>query len=304
MTPDSIHPPPPGRGIPPHRARRYIKDLLRRHDISPRKALGQHFMVNDVILDALVAACNLTPRTVVVEVGPGIGNLSTRLAEQAGRVIALEIDPAFQRLHDRIASACPNLSFVRCDALKWDWDDTAGALDATDLVIAGNIPYQITSPLIQRLIQSPLPWRAAVLTMQREVAERLCAPPGPKAYGALTLKTRLIAETEVLQTIGPENFYPPPEIESAMVRLNRRPACEIDGLPERLRFFRLCDGLFAHRRKQAPNSLSAAGTFGLGQDAWKRAIEGCGFDPERRGETYSLAEALQLNAAVARAKNH
>ena len=307
--------------LSPGQTRQYVIGLLKRYGLHARKSAGQRFMINDAILEAIVEACALTSETTVVEVGPGIGNLTTRLAERARRVVALELDEAFRPLHNRIAGAYPNIVFQYCDALDWDWDQgsalsgqldlsdrsdrsdrsdqaggavAGGAVECGDLVIAGNIPYQISTPLVLRLLETPLEWRAAVFTTQREVALRLTARPGPKSHGGLSLKTELIAETEILQEVGPENFHPSPSVVSAVVRLRRRAAPVIAEHGARLRFFQLCDGLFAHRRKQAANSLSQSGTFGLSHAQWVETLGRADIDPQRRGETLSLAEAVRL----------
>ncbi|MCX7050214.1 MAG: rRNA adenine dimethyltransferase family protein [Candidatus Sumerlaeota bacterium] len=346
----------------PSQTRHYVIGLLDRYGLSVRKALGQRFMVDDRVLEDIVAACEMTPQTLVIEVGAGIGNLTTRLAEKAGKVIALELDESFRPLHEKIASAYPNIAFHYGDAMDWDWDKAPGtefrvpsseskeqgseiadcglqiadskseAEDQSsivnrqssisnpqspipnpqsairnpqlltpdprpptpDVVIAGNIPYQISTPLILRLLETPWEWRSVVFTLQREVAERVCAPPGSKTHGSLSLKAQLIGEARILRLIGPECFYPAPQVESAALRLTWRHPPIIADARLRLRFFQLCDGLFAFRRKQAPNSLAKAGTFGLNHDQWTEALRQCGVDPLRRGETLSLEEALQL----------
>ncbi len=168
------------------------------------------------------------------------------------------------------------------------------------LVVAGNIPYQISGPLLNSLIRSALPWRRVALMTQLEVAQRVCAGPGTKTYGALSLKRTLLAEARIVALVGPENFFPSPKVQSAVVALERKTTCPLSDRQDVLRFFKLCDGLFAYRRKQAPNSLVRAGALGLSHAEWMSAFQNAQFDPNRRGETFDLDETLRLyHAAMA-----
>jgi len=276
--------------------------LMKRYGLSARRSIGQHTIINDRILEDIVAACDLTPATTVVEVGAGIGNLTTRLAEKAGRVMAIELDETFRPLHEKMAAAYPDLSFHYADAVKWDWEGNVRPARPGDLAIAGNIPYQITTPLVIRLLASPLEWRATVFMTQREVAERLCAKPGSKPCGSVSLKTALMCNTEILFAVGADNFHPRPRVESAVIRLVRRAEPLLPGNDARGRFFKFADALFAHRRKQAPNSLAQAGAFGLSQAQWKETMSACGLVSSRRGESLSLEESLELFRAAEAAR--
>jgi len=295
---NSTPPQPPGTKI----ARRYIIDLLKRYGLQVRRSIGQHFLINDRILHQIVDACQLAPETAVVEIGPGIGNLTSRLAEKAGTVIALELDESFRELHQKMAEAYPGLSFNYGDAMDWNWDAMPPVAQSEDIVIAGNIPYQISSPLINCLLASRIDWRAVVFTTQLEVAQRICATPGPKNYGTLSLKTALLCEAEILFNLSPKEFYPRPRVDSAVIRLTRKKNPAITDHQARKRFFKFADGLFAHRRKQAPNSLSQAGVCNMNAKQWSRLFEQCGFAPTIRGEVLNLEEALAIYHAAEKLK--
>ena len=324
--------------------RQYVLDLMKRYQLNASKALGQRFLINDAYLDLAIEACELDKQTLAIEVGAGIGNLTSRLAEKAGHVLSIEVDESFRKLHEKIADGWGNIQFHYGDALHVDWegsdaasilaqarrqalaqaqararargeDDVAGDGDGNGegdgnaaapegewerIVVAGNIPYQISGPLLNSLVRSLLPWRRVVLMTQLEVAQRVCAGPGGKTYGALSLKRSLVADARILAEVGPENFLPSPRVRSAVVVLERKTSCPLTDRQDVLQFFRVCDGLFAYRRKQAPNSLVRAGALGMTREQWLAVFEQADFDPNRRGETFDLDEALRLyHAALA-----
>ncbi len=290
--------------LSPKQARRYIIDLLKRYGLSAEKSLGQHYLINEDVLDQVVAACALGASTAVIEVGAGIGNLTTRLAESARRIVSLELDRKFAVLHEKMAAAYDSLSFEYGDAMKWPWKKPARDwLEEPDLVIAGNIPYQISSPLLNAILKSPLPWRRIVFLVQLEVGERLCAHPGEKIWGALPLKFALVSRPELIAVVPPTHFFPRPRVHSAILRIERLDSPALPMLEEQIQFFKMADGLFAHRRKQVFNSLHQAGALGLNLEQWKQALEDAGIDPVRRGESFTLSEAITLYRAAESIRN-
>lgn len=280
--------------LSPKQTRAYVLDLMKRYDLHARKSIGQHFMIDDSVLDRIVDACDLTKETAVVEIGAGIGNLTTRLAADAGRVISIEMDESFRPLHDKMDAAYEGLTFHYGDAMDFEWNAPPFDPPATDLVIAGNIPYQITSPLIMDLLRSPAPWRSVVFMIQQEVARRVCAEPGTKIYGALSLKSWMLCDRDYLFDVSARSFLPPPRVESAVIRLTRKAIQPLSDHASRMRFYKLADALFARRRKQSPNSLAEAGAFGMGRDEWTEILKQAHLDPQRRGETFTLEEVLRL----------
>ncbi|MBC7105476.1 MAG: 16S rRNA (adenine(1518)-N(6)/adenine(1519)-N(6))-dimethyltransferase RsmA [Firmicutes bacterium] len=279
-----------------------VRALLRRYGLRPRKALGQHFMVSDAALGRLLEAAELDRHDVVVEVGPGLGTLTGKLAERVRLVIALELDRA---LLEVLAETCTGrpVAVVRGDALAVNLDDlvhhhTGGEYGrgGRPYKVVANLPYYITGPFLGRLVRENRFWSTAVLTVQLEVARRLVARPGTKEYGALTLLVAYHAEVEVVGRIPPGAFYPPPEVTSAIVRLRRRerPPVEVrdaEGL------FRLVRMAFGRRRKTILNALAGA-DGGASRCEWQAVLERAGIDPVRRGESLSLAEFARLAEAV------
>ncbi len=187
------------------------RDALHRLGLRPRKALGQNFLIDANILRLIAAQADLRPDETVLEIGPGLGALTRELLAAAGKVIAIEKD---RRLCEFLAVRFPALELIEGDAVTV-------ALPAVNKVVA-NLPYSISTPILERLVEGDSPPRAMVLTLQREVAQRLAATPRHKDYGALTLFTQLRYHVEIAHVISPRCFFPPPQVESAIVVLLRR----------------------------------------------------------------------------------
>jgi 16S rRNA (adenine1518-N6/adenine1519-N6)-dimethyltransferase len=215
------------------------------------RRLGQHFLVRESILSKIAdAACGDRVET-VVEIGPGKGALTKHLVERTARVAAIEVDPYLagylrQKFRDR-----PNLEIIENDVLKTDLGQWGPA------VIAGNLPYYITSPIIERVFQAGGDWIRAVFLMQKEVAERLTAKPGSRDYGYLSVHTQLFSRPEYLFTVSAAAFAPPPKVESAVVRLMPRDARTEWGLKDPADFVRFASAAFQQKRKTMRNNLRA-----------------------------------------------
>lgn len=274
-----------------------VRALLARHGIVPRKALGQHFLVAAPVLDCIVGSLALGPGDTVVEIGPGLGVLTQRIAAAGVRVVAVEIDARLLPVLRQILAAYPNACVVHGDALKVDFDALVAAYGGTTpYKVAGNLPYNITGPLLARLLRGGLAVERLVLMVQKEVAERLVARPGHKDYGALTVLVQYYTRCRVVTRVSRRCFYPPPEVASAVVELlihRQRPASVRD---EDL-FFKVVRAAFAQRRKTLLNALRAQ--MGAEKDDWEHILARAGIDPQRRGETLTVAEFAALANAVA-----
>lgn len=222
------------------------------HDAStprPRKRFGQHFLTDPRILDRIADALAPAATETVVEIGPGRGALTDRFADRAGRVVAIEIDRDLaavlrERYRDR-----PHVEIVTADALEVDWSALAGG----PFVLAGNLPYYITTPLLFRALEVPRPQRA-VLLVQREVAERLTARPGTRQYGALSVNVQLLAQVEIVGRVPAGAFSPVPEVDSAIVHVVPRAQGPVPPEDEQA-LRRFIQGMFAYRRKQVTRAL-------------------------------------------------
>lgn len=268
----------------------------RRGGIQADKSLGQHFLVNEGAADCIVAAALDSEPEGVVEIGPGLGVLTHRLAASGLPVVGVEMDEAMRPALERIRAEHANLELRWADALTVDMSEftTRGPWAAV-----GNIPYQITSPLLDQLLTTEPPFSTIVLMIQREVAGRLMADPGGKDYGALTLLVRFYAGMpEVVAELTPASFDPPPKVHSTVLQITPRTPPIED--PERRKlFFRVVRGAFGQRRKQLVNALAGAPGLPVDRDQARSALGKARIASSRRGETLSLEEFVALTGAVA-----
>ncbi len=272
--------------------------FFRRHGIRLRKELGQHFLLDRDVSEGILLAADLDAKDTVVEIGAGVGNLTTELALRAGAVYAVEYDEALVRLLRRTTSNHKNVVVVHCDALKYHPERIQGA---PKVKVVGNLPYSISKPLILRFLE----WREQVVFMvlmvQDEVADRLAASPGTKAYGTLTIAVQLYMNVEKIASVPKHAFFPEPEVDSAIVKLvpYPKPAVEMD---DPAFYFSLVKAAFAHRRKTLWNNLKAARFLNVPPANWLGALRDSGIEPSRRGETLSLEAYASIVNALARPK--
>ncbi len=259
------------------------------------KRFGQHFLSDQKILTAIVEALAPTPSDTVVEVGPGRGSLTDILAERSARVIAVEIDRALvaqlrEKYRDR-----PTVEIVEGDFLETDLTALAGK----DFLLIGNVPYNITTPILFKTLEPPIPARSVFL-VQREVAERMAAAPGTGSYGALSVNVAAVAEVEQVLTVPASAFRPPPKVDSAVVRLTPRaePLVALESLEAFRTFVQAAFGL---RRKQMVRVLRTV--RGLSADRAAELLERVGIDPSARPEVVAPAEFARLFEVVAKVQN-
>ena len=259
----------------------------------PKKRFGQHFLASPTILTGILRLAELAPDDVVVEIGAGTGTLTEALAGRVGRLLALELDrdliaPLRQRFADR-----PEVEIVHTDALSFDFDQ----LPAPIKVVA-NLPYGTAVAILTRLLRQRSRLRCAVIMLQREVAERLCARPGTKAYGSLTLVTQWYASVDKGFHVPPSAFSPPPKVTSTVVRIIPRATPPV-AVRDEACLFRTIHAAFAQRRKTLTNALRHA-FHPLEPAALRHALESSGIAPSRRGETLTLGEFARLSDALQR----
>jgi 16S rRNA (adenine1518-N6/adenine1519-N6)-dimethyltransferase len=256
-----------------------------------RRALGQHFLRDAGIARAIVDLVAPTPRDLVVEIGPGEGALTGELARRAGRLVALEIDPA---LAAGLRSRFAGVEILESDARTWDY----GALRASAggrVLVVGNLPYSVGKPILQALVTARTAIQEMALMLQREVAERVAAAPGGRTYGSLSVLTQLYCDVRVALRVPPGAFRPPPQVESAVLHLRVREAPRV-ALADERRFASVVRAAFAQRRKTLTNAL--AGGLGLSAERVRAAAEGAGLDPVRRAETLTIPEFAALVARL------
>ncbi len=254
------------------------------------KRFGQHFLSDPKLLARIADAAELTANDTVIEIGPGRGSLTSQLVSRAGHVIAVEIDRALAAaLRERYESE-PRVRIIEGDVLAQD----LGALAGGRYVLIGNVPYYITTPIIFHALRAPRPTRAVFL-VQREVAERMAAPPGSKTYGALSVTLQTLARVELLFGVPAGAFKPPPKVESAVVRITPRDDTAVPP-PQEERFRRMVQAVFAQRRKQMARVLRSVAS--LDAAAADALLSGIAIAPEARPETLSPADFARLFVAL------
>lgn len=265
------------------------KDLLRRHGIRPDRRLGQNFLFNPNALEKVVAAAELGGHETVLEIGAGVGSLTRLLAQRAGRVVAVEFDQRLLPALREVVEPFPNVRIVEGDILSLDLPDLVGG---ERYQVVANIPYNITSAVIRKLMEADSSPGRVVLTIQQEVAERIVAEPGDMSL--LALSVQLYGEPSVRNRISKRDFYPSPEVDSAVLRIDLRAELPLsNGELEAL--FMLARAGFHQRRKQLRNSLGH-GTE-LSRNDVDELMESVGLSPKRRPQSLGVEEWIELTLA-------
>jgi 16S rRNA (adenine1518-N6/adenine1519-N6)-dimethyltransferase len=254
--------------------------------VRPKKQLGQHFLADENILGVIERLAALAPDDVVLEIGPGLGVLTRRLADRAGHVHAVEVDrslaPHLAELAER-----PNVDLHWGDALQID----LAALDPVPTKLVANLPYNVATPIVAETLAGMPSLELWTVMVQREVADRFFASPSTKAYGGVSVLVQLASERTGFHPVSRTVFRPPPNVDSALVAFRRRPLP--DDFP---RIKRVVDAAFAHRRKTLPNSLALAGV--CSRDEAAAALASIGRTPETRAEALTPREFVALTEAL------
>jgi 16S rRNA (adenine1518-N6/adenine1519-N6)-dimethyltransferase len=275
------------------------KDLLRKYGVHPRKRLGQSFLLDLNVIDKIIRIAGLTAADTVVEIGAGLGVLTALIAGRAGQVIALEIDDRMISILREELRDLENVSIIETDVLHYDFaaplrrDDRA--VPCGKLKIIGNIPYNISSLILFHLLEHRLQIHSMVLMLQKEVAERITALPGTKAYGTLSVILAMYFVISREFSVPGSCFYPPPRVDSAVIRMTARdgPAFPLTSAPF---FQRVVRAAFAQRRKTLINNLRFAfHELSAGSGGIAAVLDRLGMDGRRRGETLSVEEFARLS---------
>jgi 16S rRNA (adenine1518-N6/adenine1519-N6)-dimethyltransferase len=270
--------------------------LLRRHGVRPKKSLGQNFLTDERALARIVAAADIDSEDTVLEIGPGVGSLTRHLAQAARRVIAIEIDHQLIPVLQQVLADHSHVEVLQGDFLDMHPAHLVPPITPpASLKVVANIPYYITAPILRRLLESEPRPSLAVLTVQREVAERICAEPGDMSL--LAVSVQFYGRPRIVAHIPAGAFYPPPEVDSAVVRIDlfESPAVEVASVD---RFFRIVQAGFRQKRKQLKNAR--AGGLALPAAQAAAALRAAEVDPSRRAETLSLEEWARVDAEFAR----
>ena len=274
------------------------KEILAKHGFTFKKSLGQNFLTEPNILRKIVETATINKETNVIEVGPGIGALTEHLAQQANQVLAFEIDDRLIPVLADTLRPYKNVTVVHQDVLKAPLQQiTEETFEQPDLPlkVVANLPYYITTPIMMHFLESDLPVAEMVVMMQKEVADRISAKPGTKAYGSLSIAVQYYMEAKLAFIVPKTVFVPQPNVDSAILKLTRRATPAVSVTDEQA-FFRLTNAAFQLRRKTLWNNLQ--NSYGKEEEtkAWlKASLEAAGIEPSRRGETLSLAEFAALS---------
>ena len=268
-----------------------LKALLRNRKLRLTKRLGQHHLIDPRVIERFVGACRLSGSDTVVEIGAGLGALTEPLAQRAGRVIAVEVDERIgAALAERLAPMM-NVTVVREDILVFSWDRVSGA------VVVGAIPYHITSPILVTLCEARAAISRAILIVQREVAQRLSAKPGTKAYGRLSVLGQYGWEITPLFSIARSAFFPQPAVDSFCLELGHRARPPVD-VEDEAAFFAVVKAAFAHRRKTLVNCLRDELHPQTPRSELETLMRTLGLSGDVRGEMLSLAQFARLAKAL------
>jgi 16S rRNA (adenine1518-N6/adenine1519-N6)-dimethyltransferase len=285
----------------------YLRQLLSERGLAPRSSLGQCFLTDLNLLDILVDAADLSRDDCVLEVGTGTGSLTQRLAATARSVLSVEIDLGLFRLASETVGLLPNVRLLHADVLArknainpdalavFDAlaiDTRHSALTRQRLKLVANLPYAVATPVISLLLLDDRPWDRFVVTIQKELADRLLAVPGTKDYGHLSVLSQSLADVELLRELPPTVFWPRPKVWSAFVRINPQPnkRAAIRHLPT---FFRFTRGVMLHRRKVLRVAMSSM-LSGVPKPAVDSFLLGLSIDPQTRAESLPASEFVRL----------
>ena len=276
------------------------KEILMKHGFTMKKSLGQNFLTDPNILRKIVIAAQIDKQTNVIEVGPGIGALTQHLAEKANQVLAFEIDNRLIPILADTLEDYPNVQFQNQDILTADLVQVTSEKfeEKLPIKVVANLPYYITTPIMMYFLESNLEIAEMVVMMQREVADRISAKPGTKAYGSLSIAVQYYMEATVAFIVPKTVFVPQPNVDSAILKLTRRkqPAVEVTNETE---FFQLIKAAFELRRKTLWNNLLHHYGKNETNKKWlQESLQSATIDPSRRGETLSLEEFASLSNAM------
>jgi len=287
----------------PRQTLSYLRNLFEVHGIQPKNKLGQNFLIDLNLLDILVQTAELTPRDLVVEIGSGTGSLTGRLADQAGQVLGVELDPAFVDLLREAVGDRDNVRILHADVLKNKNELHPEVLVAVDqlrresgcdrIKLVANLPYAVAVPVIGNFLVSDLAFERMVVTVQWEIAERLLSEPGSHDYGALAVLVQSITEVRLVRKLPPAVFWPRPQVASAIVRIlpDADKRARVGDVPRFRNFLR---DLYTHRRKNLRGALAGLPSRRRDKSEVDRKLTELGLDGAIRAETLDVEQHLRL----------
>ena len=269
--------------------------VIKKYDFSFQKRFGQNFLIDEHVLDKIIEAAGIGKSDGVIEIGPGIGTMTQRLCEKAGKVVAVEIDrELIPILHDTL-SEYSNVTVINADVMKTDLAALIrDEFDGMNVKVVANLPYYITTPIVMSLLEQRLPLSNITIMVQKEVAQRMQAQPGTKDYGALSLAVQYFADTYIAANVPPNCFMPRPKVGSSVIRLTVRKTPEVEAQDEKL-MFELIRASFNQRRKTLVNAINNYGGLSFTKDEVAEALKSLSLNENVRGETLNLQQFAALS---------
>lgn len=275
-------------------------EILQKYQFHFQKKYGQNFLIDTSVLERIIKAAQIGVEDCVLEIGPGIGTMTQYLAENAGKVIAVEIDKALMPILEDTLAAYGNITVLQGDILKMDIGELAEKYNGgKPLKVVANLPYYITTPIIMGLFEKNVPVESITVMVQKEVAERMQAKPGTKDYGALSLAVQYYAEPKIIANVPPNCFMPRPNVGSAVVKLECYEKPFVEVTDEKF-MFTLIRAAFNQRRKMLVNALTGVGMTALTKENVAKALVSLNISETIRGEKLTLSEFAELSNILCR----
>ena len=273
-------------------------EILQKYNFNFQKKFGQNFLIDTSVLDRIIAAAEITAEDCVLEIGPGIGTMTQYLAENAGEVVAVEIDRNLIPILEETLADYDNVTVINDDILKVDINKIMEQRNGgRPMKVVANLPYYITTPIIMGLFEKQIPLQSITIMVQKEVAERMQSGPGTKDYGALSLAVQYYAKPEVVANVPPNCFIPRPNVGSAVIRLTRHTEPPVHVEDEK-KMFALIRASFSQRRKTLVNGLTNAPELGITKERATAALEEMNLSPMIRGEALTLEQFAELSNRI------
>ncbi|HHW47782.1 MAG TPA: 16S rRNA (adenine(1518)-N(6)/adenine(1519)-N(6))-dimethyltransferase RsmA [Clostridiaceae bacterium] len=284
-----------------------VKEFMKKYNIRLTKSLGQNFLIDNNIVRKIVDSAQISEGDMVIEVGAGIGNMTSEIASRAGKVIAIEIDRRLIGALTENIKPFNNVQIINNDILKLDIkrdvlsaeNTGSGGFVPENIKVVANLPYYITTPIIMKFLEEAEGINMLVLMVQKEVADRMVAKPGGKDYGVLSVAVQYYSTPERIFDVPPGCFVPPPDVHSTVIRLriNKEPPVKVD---DKEMFFKVVKAAFGQRRKTLLNALSNSGYFNLDKEKIKQILNNLGISENLRGEALSITQFALLSNSFTR----
>lgn len=280
------------------------KFILKKYNISANKKLGQNFLIDDNIINEIIDSSNVNKNDLIIEIGPGLGTLTAKLLENAGKVIAIELDDRMIKILSDRFKLYDNFTLIHNDVLKIDLNQIIkeNIENLNNVKVVANLPYYITTPIIMKLLEDRVNIQSITVMVQKEVAERITATPGDKLSGAITYSIDYYVEAKEVAFVSKECFMPSPEVDSEVIKLTLRDKPKVNVVNEEL-FFKIIKASFSQRRKTLLNGLANSGIIN-NKEKLKEILEDMGLNLEIRGEKLSIEQFADLADRIDKEGNY